>query len=62
MRMALELEKQASKSEILERYLNSAYFGHRAYGIFAAAEVYFSKLPSELTLPEVRPTAMVVAP
>ena len=34
-----------SKQEILERYLNVAYFGHRAYGIYAAAEIFFSKTP-----------------
>ena len=34
-----------TKEQILERYLNVAYFGHRAYGIYAAAEVYFSKQP-----------------
>ena len=34
-----------TKQQILERYLNVAYFGHRAYGIYAAAEVYFSKTP-----------------
>ena len=38
-------EAQCRKQEILERYLNSAYFGHRAYGIFAAAQVFFSKTP-----------------
>jgi membrane peptidoglycan carboxypeptidase len=52
MRLALELEKRISKEEILERYLNSAYFGHRAYGIFAAAEVFFSTKPRDLTLTE----------
>ncbi|RSM51656.1 glycosyl transferase [Actinoplanes sp. ATCC 53533] len=52
MRLAIELEKRISKEEILERYLNSAYFGHRAYGIFAAAEVFFSKKPKDLTLTE----------
>ncbi|MET8148228.1 transglycosylase domain-containing protein [Actinoplanes sp. NPDC049668] len=52
MRLALELEKRISKAEILEKYLNSAYFGHRAYGIFAAAEVFFSKKPKDLTLTE----------
>ncbi|MEU4217827.1 transglycosylase domain-containing protein [Actinoplanes sp. NPDC026623] len=52
MRLALELEKRISKAEILEKYLNSAYFGHRAYGIFAASEVFFSKEPKELTLTE----------
>jgi membrane peptidoglycan carboxypeptidase len=52
MRLAIELEKRISKNEILERYLNSAYFGHRAYGIYAAAEVFFSKKPDDLTLTE----------
>ncbi|HEX7744595.1 MAG TPA: transglycosylase domain-containing protein [Micromonosporaceae bacterium] len=49
MRVAVEVEKQMSKAEILERYLNSAYFGHRAYGIYAAAEIFFSKSPGSLT-------------
>lgn len=52
MRLAIDLEKEISKQEILERYLNAAYFGHRAYGIYAAAEVYFSKTPAELTVGE----------
>mgnify|MGYP001259220520 CR=1 FL=1 len=49
MRLALDLEKETSKSEILERYLNSAYFGHRAYGIYSASEIFFSKHPRDLT-------------
>jgi membrane peptidoglycan carboxypeptidase len=49
MRVSVEVEKQMSKAEILERYLNSAYFGHRAYGIYAAAEIFFSKTPRSLT-------------
>ncbi|SNY31072.1 Membrane carboxypeptidase (penicillin-binding protein) [Paractinoplanes atraurantiacus] len=52
MRLAIELEKRLTKAEILERYLNSAYFGHRAYGIFAASQVFFSKSPKNLTLTE----------
>jgi membrane peptidoglycan carboxypeptidase len=52
MRLAIDLEKEIPKQEILERYLNAAYFGHRAYGIYAAAEVYFSKRPAELTVGE----------
>ena len=52
MRLAMELEKTLSKPEILERYLNAAYYGHRAYGIFAAAEVFFSKHPKDLNLGE----------
>lgn len=51
-RLAMALEDQLTKDEILERYLNQAYFGHNAYGIFAAAYIYFSKHPSELELSE----------
>ena len=49
MRMAIDLEKQLTKPQILERYLNSAYFGHRAYGIYSASEIFFSKTPKDLT-------------
>ncbi len=52
VRLALEIEKRLSKDDILERYLNTAYFGHRAYGVFAAAEIYLSKTPAELSLAE----------
>jgi membrane peptidoglycan carboxypeptidase len=51
-RIAIELEKRLSKDDILERYLNVAYFGHQAFGVFAAAQIYFSKQPDELTLAE----------
>lgn len=51
-RLAIEVEKKSSKTEILEGYLNRAYFGHRAFGIHAAAEIFFSKLPEDLTLGE----------
>ncbi len=60
MKLALELEKHMSKTEILERYLNVAYFGHRAYGILAASEIYFSKKPADLTVPEAAVLAGVV--
>lgn len=60
MRLAIELEKHLSKELILERYLNAAYFGHRAYGVFAASQVFFSKRPDELTLPEAALLAGVV--
>ncbi len=46
------LEKHYSKEEILERYLNTIYFGHSCFGITSAANFYFQKSPSELTLPE----------
>ncbi len=51
-RLALALETVLTKDEILERYLNIAAFGHGAYGIYAATQVYFSKEPKDLTLPE----------
>ncbi|MCH7231318.1 transglycosylase domain-containing protein [Glycomyces sp. L485] len=51
-RLAMAVEEQLTKDEILERYLNQAYFGHNAYGIFAASQVYFSKHPSDLELEE----------
>jgi membrane peptidoglycan carboxypeptidase len=50
MRYAIALEQHLSKDQILERYLNIAYFGHQAYGIGAAAQVYFSEPVSKLTL------------
>lgn len=50
--MALKLEDKYSKDEILEIYLNKIYFGHGAYGIGAAAEVYFHKNVKELTVAE----------
>ena len=49
---ATQLEKRYSKDELLERYLNQIYFGDRAYGINAAAEVYFDKPADQLTAPE----------
>ncbi|NUT38157.1 MAG: penicillin-binding protein [Hamadaea sp.] len=52
MRYAITLEQRLSKDEILERYLNIAYFGHGAYGVYAAAHTYFSKDPGKLTLGE----------
>jgi penicillin-binding protein 1C len=51
--LALKLETRNSKSEILEEYLNSVYFGHQAYGIGAASQVFFEKNPDELSLAEV---------
>ncbi|MFS0576554.1 transglycosylase domain-containing protein [Sporosarcina sp. 179-K 3D1 HS] len=46
---AAELEKQFSKQDILEMYLNEMYFGNQVYGIGAAATYYFSKPLQELT-------------
>ena len=51
-RYATLLEKRITKKEILERYLNTIYFGNNAYGISAAAEAYFGKPVQRLTLVE----------
>jgi membrane peptidoglycan carboxypeptidase len=50
MRLALDVEKTHTKQQILEGYLNVAYFGHQAYGIWAASEIFFSTTPDQLTL------------
>lgn len=49
-KLTKQLEKKYSKEEILEKYLNSIYFGHNCFGIRAAAEFYFGKTPEELNL------------
>ena len=49
---ALRLAKNYSREEILETYLNIVYFGDGCYGIEAAAETYFGKTVSELTVAE----------
>lgn len=49
---AIQLEMELSKEEILEKYLNQIYYGHATYGIEAAAQLYFAKPASELTLAE----------
>lgn len=50
--LALQLERVMDKRQILEAYLNAVYFGHGAYGIEAASNVYFDKPASALTLAE----------
>ena len=54
--LALHIEQELSKEEILELYLNKIYLGHRSYGIKAAAQVYYGKSLQDLTLAE---TAMI---
>ena len=46
------LEKEMTKEQILERYLNTVFFGNNAYGIQAAAETYFGKTAGELSFIE----------
>lgn len=50
--IALQIEKQFNKDEILELYLNTIYFGEGAYGIEAAARTYFGKHVQDLSLSE----------
>jgi membrane peptidoglycan carboxypeptidase len=50
--VATSLESRYSKDQILEMYLNTIFYGHHATGIEAAAQVYFGKHASELTLSE----------
>lgn len=50
--LAFKLEKELTKQEILELYLNKVYFGHGAYGIEMAARLYFGKSVTQITLPE----------
>ncbi|OQW90449.1 MAG: hypothetical protein BWK79_19845 [Beggiatoa sp. IS2] len=49
---AQKMESELTKEEILELYLNKIYFGHRAYGIKAAAQIYYGKDLQSLTLQE----------
>ena len=48
--MAIQLERTHTKEAILEGYLNRIYFGNGAYGVQAAAQLYFGKPASEVTL------------
>lgn len=50
--LAVEIEKSYTKEEILYFYLNQVYYGHNAYGVEAAANVYFDKSVEELTVGE----------
>ncbi len=50
--LAIKIDKALSKQKILELYLNKVYFGNRAYGVSAAAHVYYGKPLDQLTLPQ----------
>lgn len=50
--LAIQLERQYTKQEILEMYMNQIYFGQGAYGVQAAAQTYFGKNVEDLTLSE----------
>lgn len=50
--LALKIERELSKDEILNLYLNKIYLGNRAYGVGAAAQIYYGKKLVDLTLDE----------
>jgi len=52
MLLAMRMERELSKDEIFELYLNKSFFGNRAYGVGAAAEFYYGKKMNELSLDE----------
>ena len=60
LRYAVALEEKYSKQQILERYLNIAYFGAGAYGVEAAAKRYFNTHARDLTLPQAALLAGIV--
>jgi penicillin-binding protein 1A len=59
MLLALKMERELTKDEILELYLNKIFFGNRAYGIAAAAEYYYGKNLDQLTLAEAASLAAI---
>jgi len=59
MFLALKMERELSKDEILELYLNKSFFGNRAYGVAAAAEFYYGKPLAELSLAQTATLASI---
>jgi membrane peptidoglycan carboxypeptidase len=58
--LAYKINKQLSKEQILEGYLNTIYFGHGAYGIQAASKAFFDVDAKELTVPQAAILASVI--
>ena len=56
--LALRIERELEKDQILELYMNKIFLGYRAYGVGAAAEVYYGKSPAKLSLAQ---CAMIAA-
>ncbi|MBA2462326.1 MAG: PBP1A family penicillin-binding protein, partial [Actinobacteria bacterium] len=50
--LAIKLDREQTKDEILSSYMNYVYYGNLAYGVEAAAQTYFSKHAHDLNLPE----------
>lgn len=51
--ISISIERMYTKNEILEIYLNHIYYGHGAYGVEAASQIYFGKRVTDLTLAEI---------
>ncbi len=59
MLLAMKMERELTKDEIFQLYLNKSFFGNRAYGIGAAAEFYYGKKVDELALDEAATLASI---
>ncbi len=59
--LAYQMEQKYTKEQILQKYLNTVYFGEGAYGIEAAAQRYFSKPAARLILPQAAMLAGLIA-
>jgi membrane peptidoglycan carboxypeptidase len=60
MKYAMQVERELSKDEILQRYLNIVPFGNQTYGVFAASRLYFNKNPKDLTIGQAAMLAGIV--
>ncbi|MFD0397289.1 transglycosylase domain-containing protein [Kitasatospora sp. NPDC127121] len=60
LKVAIKLEEDLSKDQILTNYLNITFYGHQAYGIEAASQRYFSKSNKDLTVAEAATLAGMV--
>ena len=58
--LAVRIEQEFSKEQIMELFLNKMFFGQRAYGVAAAAQVYFNKPLDDLTIAEAATLAGVL--
>jgi len=59
MLLAMKMERELGKDEIFQLYLNKSFFGNRAYGIAAAAEYYYGRKLSQLSLDEMATLASI---
>ncbi|HWD09623.1 MAG TPA: transglycosylase domain-containing protein [Actinomycetota bacterium] len=60
-RLAYQIERRLSKNQILERYLNTVYFGEGAYGVQAAALTYFNENASQLNVSQAAELAGIIS-